>query len=134
LSRRAFARGLGVVVRVVRIAVVVRMLVIERGVVVSVRVLADKRWVVVMRVVTIIVTMHVVVRGRRVMVEMAMLLGQVKPHAGCEQRDRRTRPDAEHALTREPRDQRADERCQREHGAGAGCPDPALREDVERER
>ncbi len=63
--------------RVVRIAVVVRMLVIERGVLVRVRVLADKGWVVVMRVVAIIVGMRVVVRDRGVVVEMAMLLRQV---------------------------------------------------------
>lgn len=116
-----------IVVEVGRVVVVV----LDRVVVMRMRVLAGERRVVAVRVMAVVMAMHVVVLDGGVEVAMVVALGQVEVDAEREQQRGACGPRTRPAIAERHRERGADERRQREHAAGAAGADPALREQVE---
>ena len=119
-----------VLVRVVQIRGVV-VIVHQPSVLVGMSVLARERRIVRVVVMPIVVPVHVVMLDRLVNMRVPMALRQMQIDANGKQRRCSDRPAGPRAAAHRNRDRRAQERCHREHRAGARSPDRTLRQQVQ---
>ena len=106
----------------------VLMRVLDRLVLVGVRVLAFHRDVVSVSVVAVIVAMGVLVLGRQVVMRVRVSLCDVKHHPHREQERREGGPPVDASANKSKTQRGTDEGREREHRCGTGRPDSSLRQ------